>query len=205
MNQQDTIDAGRGATDWVVSRRGAVTSSGMGLVGLLCGSVLGQEKAEAGRKGPPRETQERMEQSKAFSERLRNAGSMEERMKIMQERSEEDRHRGVEELKGQLRVSDQEWAVVKPRVEKVYNLVHPVRQMDAGNNQKKSEVDERSRELRELLREEGAAADQIKTRLTALRAAKEKATQELAAARQSLRQIMNVRQEAVLVLNGLLD
>jgi hypothetical protein len=198
VQEQDGIEKG-------ISRRAAVASSGVGLLGLLCGSVLGQEKAEAGRKGPPREMQERMEQSKAFSERLRNASSMEERMKIIQERNEEDRRRAVEELKGQLRLSDQEWAVVKPRVEKVYNLVHPVQRMEAGSNQKKSEVEERSRELRELLREEGAAADQIKTRLAALRAAKEKATQELAAARQSLRQIMNLRQEAVLVVNGLLD
>jgi hypothetical protein len=38
-----------------------------------------------------------------------------------------------------------------------------------------------------------------------LRAAKEKAVQELAKARQGLRQLMNLRQEAVLVLNGLLD
>jgi hypothetical protein len=198
VQEQDGIEKG-------ISRRAAVASSGVGLLGLLCGSVLGQEKAEAGRKGPPREMQERMEQSKAFSERLRNASSMEERMKIIQERNEEDRRRAVEELKRQLRVSDQEWAVVKPRVEKVYDLVHPVRLMDVGNNQKKSEVDERSRELRELLGDEGANADQIKAKLTALRAAKEKATQELAAARQSLRQIMNLRQEAVLVLNGLLD
>jgi hypothetical protein len=41
--------------------------------------------------------------------------------------------------------------------------------------------------------------------VTAFRAAKEKANQQLAGARQSLRQLMSLRQEAVLVLNGLLD
>ena len=51
----------------------------------------------------------------------------------------------------------------------------------------------------------GAKPEEIKAKLTALRAAKERATQELAKARQGLRQIMNLRQEAVLVLNGLLD
>jgi len=45
----------------------------------------------------------------------------------------------------------------------------------------------------------------INVKLTALRAAKEKARQELAAAQQSLRQLMTIRQEAVLVLNSLLD
>jgi len=182
-----------------------VTSSGLGVLGLVCGSVWGQEKQETDRKGPPREIQERMEQSRAFSERLRNASSMEERSKIMEERRVQERQRAVEDLKEQLRVSDTEWAVVKPRIEKVYNLVHPAPQMGAGNSQNRSEVEERSRELRELLQEEGAPAEQIKARLTALRAAKEKATQELAAARQNLRQILNLRQEAVLVLNSLLD
>ncbi len=47
--------------------------------------------------------------------------------------------------------------------------------------------------------------DQIKARLGALRSAKEKAQQELATAQHSLRQLMTLRQEAVLVLNGLLD
>jgi len=50
-----------------------------------------------------------------------------------------------------------------------------------------------------------AAADQIKAKLTALRAAQSGAAQELAKARQSLRQLLTLRQEAVLVLNGLLD
>jgi len=117
----------------------------------------------------------------------------------MEERALSEHQKAIADLKEQLRVSDKEWAVVKPRIEKVYDLVHPAPQMGVENNQKRSEVEPRSRELRGLLREEGAAAEQIKARLTALRAAKEKVTQELAAARQ------NLRQEAVLVLNGLLD
>jgi outer membrane protein TolC len=48
-------------------------------------------------------------------------------------------------------------------------------------------------------------AEQIKAKLAALRAAKQKAAQDLATARQSLRQLMTLRQEALLVLNGLLD
>jgi hypothetical protein len=71
--------------------------------------------------------------------------------------------------------------------------------------QAKTELERRSRELRELLRDDTAGADQIKVRLTAFRAAKEKANQQLAGARQTLRQLMTLRQEAVLVLNGPLD
>jgi len=66
-------------------------------------------------------------------------------------------------------------------------------------------VEQRSRELREVLHDDKAAVGQIKAKLTALRAAKERTAQELAKARQALRHLMTVRQEALLVLNGLLD
>jgi uncharacterized protein (DUF3084 family) len=111
----------------------------------------------------------------------------------------------LEDLKDQLGISDKEWPVIKARIEMVYNLVRPMPQINAGSEAPKTEVEQRSRELREVLRNEGAAADQIKAKLTALRTAKEKAGQELVKAQQSLRQIMTLRQEAVLVLNGLLD
>ncbi len=61
------------------------------------------------------------------------------------------------------------------------------------------------RELREVLGDKDAKADEIKAKLTALRAAKEQSRQELVKARENLRQIMTLRQEAVLVLNGLLE
>ena len=51
----------------------------------------------------------------------------------------------------------------------------------------------------------GGTAEAIKAKLTALRAAKEKDRRELAAARQSLRQVLTLRQEAHLVLHGLLE
>jgi len=193
----------------VVSRRAAVGASGVVVLGLLSGAVFGQEenkKADRQGSGADRrkEMQDRMEEFKAFNERMQNA-SPEERMKLMEERRLRDHQRAIEDLKGQLEISDKEWAVVKPRVEKVYNLVHPLPQMGAGSEQPRTEVDKTSSELRELLRNESAAADQIKAKLAALRAAKQKAAQDLVTARQSLRQLMSLRQEAQLVLNGLLD
>ncbi|MCL5283078.1 MAG: hypothetical protein M1376_24615 [Planctomycetes bacterium] len=110
-----------------------------------------------------------------------------------------------ENLRRQLRVSDQEWTVIKPRLQAVYDLVHPQPPIRARNEPPKTEVEQRSRDLRELLREEEAPSAQIRAKLTALRAAKERTVQELAKARQNLRQLMTVRQEALLVLNGLLD
>lgn len=59
--------------------------------------------------------------------------------------------------------------------------------------------------LSTTLENSSASADTIKTQLTALRAARVKAQQELATAQQSLREILNVRQEAQLVLSGMLN
>jgi hypothetical protein len=207
---QDTLDDHGGTIGNLISRRLALGSSGLAVLGLLSGSALGQtEEKEADTKKPaakpPKEIQERIEQSRAFSERMRNAGSMEERQQIVNEQMAWQRQRAFEDLKDQLHVPDQEWPVVKPRLQAVYNLVHPAPQMMGRNEAPKTELEQRSRELRELLRDESAAADQIKAKLTAFRAAKEKADRELAGARQTLRQLMTLRQEAVLVLNGLLD
>jgi flagellar motility protein MotE (MotC chaperone) len=189
-----------------ISRRVAMGSAASALLCVLPGSAFaqGQQKNVETRR-PPREIQERMEQSRAFSERMRNAGSMEERMKIMEERTMAERRRAVEDLKEQLGVSDKEWAVVGPRLEAVYNLVHPLPQFGRRDAPPRTEIQQKSSELRELLRNQKAPVDQIKAKLGALRSAKEKARQELATAQQSLRQLMTLRQEAVLVLNGLLD
>jgi hypothetical protein len=208
MKSQDRSSSAccRRIRDVRISRRVAVSSSGLALLGLLSASALAEENAKRPqRSGPSKEARERMEQSRAFMERMRNAGSMEERMKIMEEQRLQDRQRAVEDLQEQLDFSDQEWTVVKPRLEAVYSLRHSGARAGPGNESKRTEVEQKSSELRGLLRNEGAATDQIKAGLTALRAAKERARQELATAQQNLRQILTLRQEALLVLNGLLD
>jgi len=195
-------------TDAGISRRRIAGSSGLAILGLLSGTVFGQEKKEPQRREAEarsrKEGRERMEEFKDFSERMRDAGP-EERMKIMEERRVQDHQRAIEDFKDRLGVSDKEWAVVKPRIEKVYNLMHPQPQMKTGNERPRTEVERRSSELRDLLRSKGAAVDKIKAGLTALRTAKQKAGQELVTAKQDLRQLMTLRQEAELVLSGLLD
>jgi len=195
--------------DASISRRVAIGSSSIAVLSLLAGSTLGQEeKKEPQRKEaetkPRGDRRDRMEEFKDFSERMRNA-SPEERMKIMEEQRVRQHQRAIEDLKEQLKVSDKEWPVIKPRIEKVYNLVHPMPQMRMGAERPRSEVERRSSELRELLRKDGAPVDQIKAGLAALRAAKAKEAQELATARQDLRQLVTLAQEAELVLSGLLD
>jgi hypothetical protein len=199
-------------TTGVVSRRLAVGSSVLALVVALSRSAFSAEQGkEAGRdrnmpdSGTPGQAGERTERSQMLSGRTRGAGGMEERLRMMQERSVLRHQQAIEDLREQLRVSGQEWKVIKPRLEAVYNLVRPLPRMGTASDRKPTEVEQKGSELRGLLRNEGAPADQIKAGLTALRAAKERARQELATAQQNLRQILTLRQEALLVLNGLLD
>ena len=188
-----------------ISRRRALGSAGAAILGVVSDAAFGREGAgEGSRREMSPDMRERMEQSRAFAERMRNAGSPEEQAKIMAERRAQDRARTVEGYKGQLGVSDPEWAVIKPRLEAVYDLVHPAAQFGRADSRATTPVDQKKSELRELLGNQDAAPEQIKAGLTALRLANEKARQELAKARQDLRQLMTVRQEATLVLSGLL-
>ncbi len=68
-----------------------------------------------------------------------------------------------------------------------------------------SQVGKSTEELRTVLENKDAKPDEIKAKLTALREAREKAKEELAKAQQGLRQGLNLRQEAQLVLMGLLN
>jgi hypothetical protein len=68
-----------------------------------------------------------------------------------------------------------------------------------------TEVDKASDALQTTLENTAATPDEVKTKLTALRAAKEKAKAELATAQQDLRQVLTLRQEAQLVLMGMLN
>jgi len=203
---ESTFDGWRRTPDLMISRRQAVTASSLAVLGLLSPSAFG----EAGEKSPappnlPKEILERMEKSKAFSERMQNAGSNAGRLQVMSEQMAQQQQMVFESLRTQLQISDEEWPVVRPRLQAVYDLVRPVPVFGPRNAQPATPVEQRSRELREVLGNKDAKAEEIKPRLTALRAAKEQARQELVRARESLRQIMTVRQEAVLVLNGLLE
>lgn len=187
-----------GISQGAISRRALMRCTGAAVLGVLSGSALGQERRE-----PPPEVREMAERSRALSERMRHARDPEEMRKIMEEQTALDRTRAIENLKGQLGVSQAEWTVVRPRLEAVYERVHaqPVR----GNVEPTAPVEQRRKELRELLRDEAAKPEQIREKLLALRAEKEKARQELAKVRRELQQVLTLRQEAVLVLAGLLE
>jgi Spy/CpxP family protein refolding chaperone len=90
----------------------------------------------------------------------------------------------------ELGLGDDEWTVVKPRFDKVMSLRAPLAEAGA---------------LRETLANENATAEDIKARVDALRKARAKQQEELKAAREALRELLTPRQEALLVLEGIMD
>jgi len=133
------------------------------------------------------------------------------------------RQRAADRMKESLGVTDEEWKVLQPRIEKVQQLQ---RQSRGGRGMvgaragrrgrpgadapqpaetEKSEVQKKTEALTSLLDDKASGAPAIKAALEALRKAKEQAQQELVAAQKELRGVVTVRQEARLVLTGILN
>jgi hypothetical protein len=196
--------------------------SGMMILGLLACFAYGQEEAdnralqeamqkrreaaqEAGRRGQAEAFERSLERNpnlRAFYEHIDRGGSIQDSMKAMQD---SQRQQILMDLKKQLGVSEEEWKVVQPRLEAVYLLRHPPGSVAQEDSSASAMVTRLTRELWELLNNKETKAEEIKAKLNALRKAKEKVQQELTKARQQLRQILTIRQEAVLVLSELLD
>jgi len=192
------------------------------MLGLLTGSALCQEQIdeEAIGAGPERrhqQAQELMRQAReeafqrnlekhpemrAFYERVGSGATMQERAKAMQDWQ---RERIIENLKQQLGGSEEEWKVVQPRLDAVYLLRNPPMSFAPEDVSASALVFRLTTELQQLVSVKETKPEEIKTKLTALRAAKEQVRQELSKAQQNLRQILTIRQEAILVLNRLLD
>ena len=131
-------------------------------------------------------------------------------------------------MKEMLGATDQEWKVLGPRVMKVQELNRqtsgPGRGMmmmfgrgmrggpggnrpggPMGMNREQTETEKIQEQLQTLLEDTTTTPEKIKEQLTKLRAAREKDKAELAKAQKSLREVLTLRQEATLVLVGLLD
>jgi hypothetical protein len=138
----------------------------------------------------------------------------------------------TERMRERIGATDDEWKVMQPRLQKVMELSRQVNApgrmgMFAGRGgrfgrggdrgpgrgpagaaapeREVTAVEKASEELQELLESESAKPNQIKAKLTALRTAREKAKQDLVKAQDDLKKILSVKQEATLVLIGLLN
>jgi plasmid maintenance system antidote protein VapI len=223
MNQksQNALAGLLGVPNVPISRRVAAGSSVLAFLHLLTRSAFGQSReqalkeaqeraqaaAQAQRDGAAedsfRRMQERMDpEQRAFFEQMWNADTADERIKVSQDWQ---LRQLLERLKRELGVSQEEWSVLQPRIVAVYRLVHMQPSSGKEDTEGLALVAQRMKELRELLDNKEAKPGEIKAKLTALRAARERGVQDLVKARQNLRRLLTLRQEAVLILHGLLD
>ena len=130
---------------------------------------------------------------------------------------EEFMKRMSDALKTSLKVTDEEWTVLKPLIEKVQTA-----QREAGAGRgfggrgpggpggDNNTPDTRpgaaeSAALRTALESDSTSADDLKAKLAAVRAVRKKGAADLAVAREELKKVVTVRQEAVLVSMGMLE
>lgn len=123
----------------------------------------------------------------------------------------------LEGLRRQIEVNDDEWKVLEPRISKVMELSMKTRfsgfrgMMGGRDRDPQAESGEltglqkATNELQETIKDQEATSDVVKEKLLALRKEKEKSQQELAKARAELLSVLSVRQEAALVLMGVLE
>jgi hypothetical protein len=81
----------------------------------------------------------------------------------------------------------------------------PAQRRGSGPGGEQTVLDKAVAQLDTVLQKESASPEEIKTAMTAVRAAREKAKQELAAAQAELKKVLTVRQEAVSMTLGILD
>lgn len=134
---------------------------------------------------------------------------------------EEFRARMAERLKTSLKVTNDEWTVLQPLIEKVTTKQRESmagrfggfggRGGDRGGNggggagggDRGGSAE--SQALRDALEKDGTTPEEITAKLNAVRESRKKATTELAAAREELKKVVSVRQEAVLFSMGILE
>ena len=138
------------------------------------------------------------------------------------DRMAEFQRRRDERMRETLGATEAEWTkVLKPRIDKVQQLQRQTRGGFAGARGRRrqpaegaaegaaqpeqSDVEKKTQALRNLLDDKASGAPAIKAALGALRKARETAQKELEAARKKLQEVVTVRQEAQLVLTGVLN
>jgi hypothetical protein len=140
------------------------------------------------------------------------------------------RQRMMDRLKEQLGATDDEWKALEPKVSKVMDAQRDARSGGgfgggpggggrrggggggaAGGGgggapaQPETEVGKAAAALRTALEDKATAAEEIQKKLTTLRDARAKAHENLAKAQKDLKDLLTQRQEATLVVNGMLE
>jgi Ca2+-binding EF-hand superfamily protein len=104
--------------------------------------------------------------------------------------------------------TDEEWKVIEPLLKKVLEARMETRMGGFGRRpgaEPSSGANTEAEALRSTLDSQKATPDEIKAKLAAFRAAQKKKEDALAKSREELRKVLTVKQEANLVLSGVLD
>jgi DNA repair exonuclease SbcCD ATPase subunit len=158
---------------------------------------------------------EQIEQGRKIMEDLRNGvqPDPEQIQKIL----EGVRKQLQTRLKEALGATDEEWQVLGPKIEKVQKLMLQsgdggmamarlgMGGVNTGGGTEQTEVQKKLQALQELRKNKDASTEDIRAALKDYRDAKAKAKAELEKARAELRELLTVKQEAQLVLMGLLE
>ena len=117
--------------------------------------------------------------------------------------------RFLDHIKEELGSTDEEWTYVKPLISNVMRLRMEA-QMGAfmpgqWGGPSEDDVENPAGYLRKTLDSEDASVEDVKEKLEAFREEKKKKEEKLKNAREELRKVLTVKQEAHLVLMGILD
>ena len=138
------------------------------------------------------------------------------------------RERMMSRIKEQLGATDEEWKAIEPKVDKVMTAQRESRGGGFGgfgrggpggggpggggggggggaDQQPTTAVGKASADLRTTLDSKDAAPETIAKKLATLREARDKARKDVGDAQKELKEILTQRQEAVLVINGMLE
>ena len=133
------------------------------------------------------------------------------------DRAAQFRQRMAERLKTALKVNDEEWSVLQPLIEKVmtkprdsfggrgFGRRGPGGDQGSQANRPDRGTNPEADALRAALESESTSSADIKAKLEAVREARKKTNAELEQAREDLRKVLTQRQEATLVLMGILQ
>lgn len=145
------------------------------------------------------------------------------------------RQRFSDRMKELMGASDDEWQVLSPRIERVQQLQRSAstgrsgmsmlfsrgggsgggrggpggggssRDFSRGAEQPAAPVEQKAKELQASIDNKGAGSDELKLKLAALREERDRARAETAKAQEELRELLTMRQEAILVMMGVLE
>lgn len=174
----------------------------MGLaIGLPAGPVARAQQNDAGQRS-----------ARENAPTTRSAGGRGSRLDFQQAQ--------LSRLKDLLGPTDEEWKVLEPRLVKIQDLLRDsgARNGIASARGRRggfggalptdvapSPVQQAARDLQESLANKDAAPDDMKAKLTALRDARARLQADLNRAQDQLREVLTARQEAVLVMAGMLN